>query len=298
MGGIDVTAVVAAANVTLKYAVFDLAYHGAAAQLIPLRHSVGYWAGVASFLALSWSSSATPLPAPLSLACFFASYALLPYLCWDAPRTARLAGAATLVAIELLTEAVGMAWYAAAVSAPIAQGSAELRETAMRSLNVVILLALATAARRVPSRLGLPERPGSGARDGRYGWFFALQVVAASALFASALGGSPHAMAPGAVAAMAVCTALCAAADVVATASMRRAAASALERARADALGRRLADHVDVARHLREEGERVARFRHDERNHLGAIEALLGRGEGGRALAYVRDLRRNLRAGK
>ena len=90
---------------------------------------------------------------------------------------------------------------------------------------------------------------------------------------------------------------VCFVADAIALFSWRRFATAERSRAHSVALEQQLAIHASHARAAAEDAGRVARLRHDERNHLQVLTSLIDSGEVTRAHAYTQKLRSELAPG-
>lgn len=88
--------------------------------------------------------------------------------------------------------------------------------------------------------------------------------------------------------------AACFAVDAIALTSWKRFAAAERARTHAAHLERQLDTHLAAVDAMREEAGRAARFRHDERNHLQALMALIESGQTTRAASYAAELRQAL----
>lgn len=258
-------------------------------------------------------------PDPIQrLVWFFIDYVLIPYLCWRGPRTVRAAAIALAVVAELIVETATMALYSM-LGLPLAEEvTSDPLELVVRLVGLAAIGLLGLVLRRLFARQREAilaherahatgaEPAGPAAADGQpraeraesgapYVRFLATQgfvvLILYLAYFCGGLGVIPT---PLALVMLGV-TLFCAVADVAATFSMRRFNAAQRERARADGLADQLAVHADAARRMAREAERAARFRHDQRNHLQVLGALVERGEAERARAYAEELRRRLR---
>lgn len=293
-------------NFLLKYFFFDFFFHLLAAWVLPLKFPKAYWTSFAILQLIGYAIIALGLPDSIRTVWYIVSFSVLPYCCWRGPRSLRIAVAVLLTVSELLIEVLAMAWYISPTGISVTQASPSIYETAMRFINTAAMTAIALflrwlvrnvtpedARRRWSTDAAEPYgREADPLATNSFTRFFILQLAVLTVLFITLFGVGAHAWALPMVV-LAICiTVLSIAADVATVLSLKRYLASERSRARAEMLAERLETHVQAARTIQAEGERAACFRHDQRNHLAVLAALIDEGEVDRARSYLAELRR------
>ena len=295
--------VIGLANTFLKYVAFDIFYKVMIGWMLPLKSRGGYWACCLAMQATGYLVLISNPTIPVRLAWYIADYALVPYLWWDAPRRIRIIAAAFSVVGELFTEIACMAFYSVFGLGLTEQGTNNPLELVARLGTMALFGGIVVLVRRIFStRLSLgPENhshPAAQApRHAHTDAYLAFFVVQATTLalfyivfFNNGTQEIPLAWAIGTL----TLTVACIVSDVVAIRSLQRYLRARRERERADALTRELSVHTRAARALAVENEHATRFRHDARNHLQTLGALIERGGTDRAQAYLGELRHHL----
>lgn len=245
---------------------------------------------------------------PLNVLGYLINYGLLPYLFWDAPRTHRIICAALVMLIELITEAY-FSLLLISMGLSLDRSLSSPAHVWARFGSVLIVLAagklfalIVSRTIRRPPHAGTfaraegdkPQAPagaerGSGGQDRAYLLFVGPQLCfALISLFAlSASQGT----APEAYLMLLGLVLLCLAIDVLVLASIRRHASALAARERARALEDQLVVHIAAEHSIHVQANRMACFRHDQRNHLQTTRVLIECGDAERARSYVAELR-------
>lgn len=242
---------------------------------------------------------------------YLANYVALPCLFWKARPAHRLICAFSLIFLEFLFEmAAGLTFSLLGI--PLDRNTTGPEIVITRCANIAFFLVAGRVAARAIAktlRTDEPVTPASSItkpaahslRKARlspthpYPLFFFTQfafVSQATLLLMTYRNADARVYAI-----MLVLIAACLATDAIALGSWRRLAAAKRSQARARALEQQFEFHVSHARLAARDAELAARFRHDERNHLQALMALVSQGEVARARAYARELRSALASG-
>lgn len=280
--------------------VIDLEIAWVAQQLLPMsarNRRIHYLAAISVSLISELTGLHTvTVAAPL---CFVLFYMGLPVLLWRPPVGERLICGVLVLLIVLSCELVGAAAllvadvsiYRIDVTAPALMFAVRM---AYMGLMAVLARAVGAFVRHVRGRRGTAGSEGAGPW-GWYGAFFGAQALAATAMWYGAF--SSQTLEFEAYTGYALVLLLCFAADALAIVSLERSGAALRERQRAELLEARLEEYLEQGRSALLAAEDVARFRHDQRNHLQVVRRLMERGELEHARAYVTELRVGLRGG-
>lgn len=239
---------------------------------------------------------------------YLVNFAVLPYLFWDAPRSHRIICAALVMLIEMISEAF-FSLFLISLNIPLDRTLSSFTHITARFIGVAIVLAagklfawiVAHTLRQQP-RTGVtaplrgngslaPADPARdlGKQDGVYLLFlfpqFCFLLVTSFVLVTST------AVVWEVYLTLVILALLCLAIDAIALASLRRHTRALAAQERAHALEDQLAVHTAAVRAMRAQTDRMARFRHDQRNHLQAVRGLIERGGAERARSYVAELK-------
>ncbi len=265
-------------------------------MLLPLRNVKAYV--IVSVVVQACLFIANMFVGSAVLSRFFAliSYAVVPFLCFDARAAQRLVavtlGFVFIFAGEVVASLVWMAIsglpvadFAAAVSRPF--------ETVVMFLTDMAVIALCGALFRLPMRLWVGREDVGMPRFGRFAGFLLLQVllVIVASLITYDLLGAARPL----YAFLAGYAGACIAIDSLLLASMRSYDAALIQGQRAAVLAERLDACLAEYAGAVAQGERAAALRHDLRNHLQVVGALLERGELARAAGYVGEAEKEVR---
>lgn len=304
-----------------------------ATWLLPIRRRVAFFACMLAISPLALALASPNTMTAWNIAGYALNYLVIPCLFWKGPWARRAVCALLLVATEISSEMVfGLLIIFAGLN--VNRDTIDASSIIARALCGVSMLAIGRAVAIAVRHAGWqgpaadkrerdagrastaraaaggadagasPNRPQGSARlrprdcraaqapDRPYLLFLATQL--GFLLVGSTIIMANRNTSPAIYLIMVVSVAVCLAADVLAFASLSRLGAALRERERAAALERQLAVYVHAAERTMRDAEDAARFRHDQRNHLQVLGALVERGERGRALAYVRALRRSL----
>lgn len=267
-----------------------------ASMLLPLRHPAAFWAvTVSQFPVLFLKNSVSLDIVPVNIFFFVLYFAVVPFLFWRAGRAIRAICAALILALVVALEMMLTVVY---TKLGYAVGALALGDSAflvfMRIVYIGTLIAAGAVLSPYTRRLA-HATPATGRLGTVYVAILLLLVAQLLALmYAPAFGHVQDYRAhlkliPAAVVSFA--------ATLFGLRSFVRAVKSRAQQLRARELEERLEAHLALMRDEIDTAEAIARFRHDQRNHLTAIARLVDAGEVDEARRYVGELKRAIEDG-
>lgn len=259
--------------------------------LLPLKNRAVYWALMVAghFFCLALGSA----PNYVQLIPFVVTFCLIPYLCWDAPRSHRLLCALSLLLLELAIEVLGLFILSLAGMSTVDQSVADKEiHAAGRIMGICMYLLMGLGLRKLVHHFtNNPDELGWG--TGLYTPFLILQTFMMLCLMPAIISYDSVVELPIAIAAG---TALLGSMliTILAVLMLRRQARAALEQQRAASLQTMLDEYVVESQERMKTLEVSAQFRHDLRNHLQVVTGLVARGNHAEARVYVARLRETI----
>lgn len=267
-----------------------------ASMLLPLRHPAAFWAVTLSQFPVSLLKSLASLDiVPVNIFFLVFYFAVVPFLFWRADRAIRAICAALILALVVALEVTLTVVY---TKLGYAVGALALGDSVYLVLMRIVYIGTLIAAGAVLApytRRVAHAAPATGRVGTVYVTVLLLLVAQLLALmYAPAFGHVQDYRAhlkllPAAMASFA--------ATLFGLRSFTRSVKSRAQQLRARELEERLEAHLALMRDEIDAAASVARFRHDQRNHLTAVARLVDAGEVDEARRYVDELKRAIEDG-
>lgn len=279
-----------ALNAVLALAI-SLAVAWLASMLLPLRHPVAFWAvTVSQFPVLLLKNSASLDIVPVNIFFFVLYFAVVPFLFWRAGRAIRAICAVLILALVIALEVLLTVVY---TKLGYTVGALALGDSVYIVLMRIVYIGVLIVAGAVLSphtRRLAHAMPATGRLGTVYVAILLLLVAQLLALlFAPAFG---HVQDYHAHLKLLPAAAVSFAATLFGLRSFTRSVRSRAQQRRARELEERLEVHLALMRDEIAAAASVARFRHDQRNHLTAVARLVDAGRVDEARRYVDELKR------
>lgn len=267
-----------------------------ACRLARMRRPVLYWA---LFLLVAFIPDLGLMSeVAASAVSTIGAFAVLPMAFCDSERvSSRLLVALFTLLVAAMGETAGSAFYVLAFGKTIGDMAAIAQDTlpvlTAQAVDVAVMAALTSLLSPI-TRDFLENGVPSSIR--RAIWVMPAGIVPVCLLLTLGISCFPADAAL--LAPIPVLAAACLASSLLALRAISAAKAEAEQAARAEALESALQGCLDAYGELERDAERSAKLRHDARNHLGVLSALIAEGETSDALAYARALADEYRAGE
>lgn len=284
-----------ALNAVLALAI-SLAVAWLASMLLPLRHPVAFWAVTVSQFPVSLLKNSVSLDiVPVNIFFFVLYFAVAPFLFWRAGRAIRAICAVLILALVIALEVLLTVVY---TKLGYTVGALSLGDSVyivlMRIVYIGVLI-VASAVLSPHTRRLAHAMPATGRLGTVYVAILLLLVAQLLALmYAPAFG---HVQDYRAHLKLLPAAAVSFAATLFGLRSFTRSVRSRAQQRRARELEERLEVHLALMRDEIAAAASVARFRHDQRNHLTAVARLVDAGRVDEARRYVDELKRAIEDG-
>ena len=259
----------------------------ATTHLLPMRHARLYWA-VMLVICVGLLPIRGLIPAPLRILCSVTTFALPAFL-YEGPIGRRLLATASVVVCMMAVEVASDALWMVLTGTPIGDyDAARANMPEFLFMHLMCWVALIAVFSALKALFGKLNSSGSGEGMLAYAGFPTVQSI--FLMLMATIGLYPLREQHSWFTWAAVMSALCLAINLLLFFSMQRYQAKRLEDQRREALERQLDEYLSESGRVVREIASVSQLRHDLRNQVQVISALVERGDVDHARELVDDL--------